>query len=281
MQLCNNRHMENERPLVSALVLNYRSPRDTVKCVSSLLDQTIADRLEILVGDNSSQDESIGMFRARWKTAHAHVHIIETGANRGYGKGNNFLARFALGRYLLIINPDNTVPADAVGTMVRLLEEHPDIGILGPALMHPDGSFRPSARRFPTFCDLLWKRFSPASWQRAYQQRMAAAGSGLIDVDWLVGACLLMKRDLFSQLDGFDPRFFLFFEDIDLCRRAKLLGKRIAYIPSVRILDRHLRLSGHTILSLFTRRTTRIHFGSALKYFWKWKNLPIAGSIPR
>ena len=96
----------------------------------------------------------------------------------------------------------------------------------------------------------------------------------VVDVDWLVGACLLIPRQIFQSLGGFDPRFFLFFEDIDLCRRIKSLGKRVLYVPGVKVLDRRNRLSGSSIFSLLTKKTTWIHVASAVKYFWKWRLTP-------
>jgi len=258
-------------PRVSAIVLNYRSPRDTVQCVNALLTQTIAETLEILVVDNKSDDESIGLIRAQFGHT-PQVRIIEHRGNLGYGRGNNLAARNARGEFLLILNPDNTLPPDATWQMLRVLRSREDVGIVGPALVHSDGTVRPSARRFPTISDLLRKRLFPDAWQATYKREMRQFGNDEpVQVDWLVGACLLMRTALFRRLGGFDERYFLFFEDIDLCRRAKLLGKNVLYLPRVRVLDRKARLSGRSLLSLFTKKTTRIHVASAIKYFWKWR----------
>ncbi len=258
------------QPLVSAVVLNYRSPKDTVKCVRALRSQSIADEVEIVVVDNHSDDESIGFIRAQLGTMPT-VRIIEERGNVGYGRGNNAALRFVKGEYLLIVNPDNTLPPDATENMVKALQAHPDAGIVGPALIHPDGSVRPSARKFPRIADLIRKRLRPDRWQVEYDKTMTSMQSQeSVDVDWLVGACLLMKTELFRELGGYDERYFLFFEDIDLCRRAHALGKKVLYLPHVRVLDRKTRLSGSTAFSLLTKRTTRIHLRSALQYFWKW-----------
>jgi N-acetylglucosaminyl-diphospho-decaprenol L-rhamnosyltransferase len=112
---------------------------------------------------------------------------------------------------------------------------------------------------------------NPSKWHAAFERdRKSVEKKEAIDVDWMVGACLLMRTDLYRKLGGFDERFFLFFEDIDLCRRVKEVGKRVVYLPGVKVLDRKGRLSGSSIFSLLTRKTTRIHVGSALKYFLKW-----------
>ncbi len=255
-------------PLISAIVLNYRSPRDIVRCVQALKQQTIAHQMEILAVDNHSDDESIGFMRAQL-TELAGVRIVEQRKNLGYGRGNNAASTLARGEYILIINPDNILPPDGVVIMLAALRSDPDSGIVGPALVFPDGSLRPSARTFPRPSDLLRKRLFPKTWHAAYEKQRHA--TKMHNVDWLVGACLLLRTDLYRQLGGFDERFFLFFEDIDLCRRIHARGKKVIYLSSLKVLDRKVRLSGSSIFSLFTRRTTRIHLSSALKYFWKWR----------
>ena len=178
----------------------------------------------------------------------------------------------AHGEYLLIINPDNMMPSDALEKMLDVLQKHPDVGIVGPALIHPDGSVRPSARSFPTVLDLLRKRFSPNHWQAKYEESARTlVKNDRREVDWLVGACVLINTDFFRSLGGFDERFFLFFEDIDLCRRVRLKGKKVLYLPHMHVLDRRMRLSGSSIFSLLRRKTTWIHVLSAIKYFWKWR----------
>lgn len=255
---------------MTALVLNYRSPKDTVRCVKALRKQTVADALEILVIDNHSSDESIAFIRAHVGGEPA-VRIIETAGNLGYGRGNNLASRSAKGEYLLILNPDNTMPADALERMLGYLRSHPDTGIVGPALVHGDGTVRPSARPLPSIGDLIRKRLFPDAWQAAFDEvRRKTESEEAVEVGWMVGACLLMRTDLFRSLGGFDERFFLFFEDIDLCRRVAARGKKVMYLPQIRVADRKERLSGASALSLLTRKTTRIHLQSAVKYFWKW-----------
>ncbi len=259
-------------PLLSALILNYRSPKDTVRCVESLRKQTIADRMEIFVVDNHSQDESIGTFRARWKGM-PDVRLIENRGNEGYGRGNNLASRYAAGEYILIINPDNVLPRDGAEKLIGELESHPGAVIAGPALLYPNQAVRPSARQFPTIGDLFAKRLDPKRWHENYDREFVGKTKQTREVDWLVGACLLMRREFFQSMGGFDERFFLFFEDIDLCRRCKQAGKKVLYVPGVRVLDRQRRLSGHGALALLTNKTTRIHVASALKYFWKWRGI--------
>lgn len=261
----------NPRPLVTAIVLNYRSPRDTIRCVEALLEQTIADQLEILIVDNHSCDESIGWIRARYHNDPS-IRILEERNNTGYGRGNTAALRHVKSEFLLIINPDNTLPEDGLERMLAILRKRSDAAIVGPALVYQDGGTRPSARQFPKMVDLFQKRLFPDAWQKKYDHWMEVIRkSNEVEVDWLVGACLLMRTDLLQSLGGFDPRYFLFFEDIDLCRQVHRLGKKVLYLPQVLVSDRRNRLSGSSVLSLLRRRMTWIHIASAMKYFWKWR----------
>jgi len=269
-------HFQLAKPSVSAIVLSYRSPKDTLGCVRALLTQTIVDRLEIIVVDNHSDTDSIGILRTQLPRD-PRVHIVETAKNLGYGKGNNFGARFAKGEYLLIINPDNIMPPDALEKMVHVLKSDPGIGILAPKLVFPSGLKRDSARAFPSFADVFIKR---TFLRYIFPGRIAAyveiagredSSSAMMDVDWVAGACLLLRRSFFEELQGFDPRFFLFFEDTDLCRRVHQAGKRVVYDPAIVVADRERRLSEGGVLSVLTKRTVRSHLVSAIKYFLKWR----------
>jgi GT2 family glycosyltransferase len=243
-----------------------------VRCAHSLLAQELPGGLEIFIIDNHSQDDSIGVLRTRLRSL-PNIHILESRDNVGYARGNHIGILRAEGRYLLIINPDNELAPGALAQMISVMEADPGIGILAPKLIHEDGSVRDSARSFPSITDVLIKRtflqhVFPGRLER-YLERHADPSTPR-DVDWVVGACLLIRRDLFAQLGGFDERFFLFFEDMDLCRRCWALGKRVRYFPAAIAQDRKRRLSEGTILSLLRKQAGRAHLISAVKYFAKW-----------
>lgn len=258
-------------PLVSVIVLNYRCPEATVRCVQHLLRQSVASDMEILVVDNHSGDDSIGVFRNRFREFPS-VRIIEAPKNLGFGGGCNLGARAARGQYLLINNPDKLLEDSGIRKLVEKMENDDAIGMIGPALVHADGTVRSSARAFPRPVDVVAKRsmlskIFPGSLDR-YLQRKAPSVER--PVDWVVGGCFLIRRDFFLSLDGFDERFFLFFEDIDLCRRVGASGKIVLYMPSVTALDRKSRLSEGGLRMLLLSRVGRAHVKSALQYFAKW-----------
>lgn len=263
-------------PLVSAIILNYRTPRYALKCAEALKTQSSklkADRsLEIFVIDNHSQDESMQWFHNRLN-GDPLVRILESPTNKGYAGGNALAIGRARGTYLLIINPDNELQSGALQNMIEAMENDPSIGIVAPKLVHEDGTVRDSVRRFPSPLDVLFKRTALG---RLFPDTVARY-RGLDqdpdrsrDVDWAVGACLLIRRDLYEQLGGFDPRFFLFFEDIDLCRRTWAAGKRVRYLPEAVATDRKKRLSEGGLWQLLTKRAGRAHVASAVRYFAKW-----------
>ena len=128
-------------PLISAIVLNYRSPQHTVRCVRALLNQSIADRMEIVVVDNHSRDDSIGVLQNQLGRF-PQVRLLEAPRNTGFGKGYNLGIRRARGTYLLINNPVKILAPESVERMASAMESDPTIGVLGPKLIYADGTIR-------------------------------------------------------------------------------------------------------------------------------------------
>ena len=265
-------------PLISAIVLfhNQRSALEAAACVRALKGQTIADNLEVIVVNNNADPAAVRSFSD--STKDQKILSIHTGANLGYGRGNNLGAKSAQGKYLLIINPDNRLEPNALATMMKYLEERDGVGVVGPKLVFPDSSVRDSYRSFPKPLDVIIKR-TPL--QHFFQGRMKTYlqwdqnPDAIRDVDWMCGACILLRRKLYEELGGFDERFFLFFEDCDRCRTIGEKGFRVVYLPTAVAHDNEQRLSAGGILSFFTKKTVRVHTISAIKYFWKWRGKPL------
>ena len=197
---------------------------------------------------------------------HPRVHVLEAGANLGYGAGMNLGASKAGDTdWLLLANPDLTFAPGAIDELVRVGIGDSSIGVVGPLIYAAGGEVYPSARRLPSLrygighalFGLIW-RSNP--WTRAYladrenppRQR---------DAGWLSGACLLVRREAFEEVGGFDDKFFMYFEDVDLCARIKRAGWRIVYAPSASI----THAGGHSTQAI-NRKMIRIHHQSAYKY---------------
>ncbi len=197
---------------------------------------------ELWVVDNASHDGSAAMVRERFPQ----VRLIAHDENAGFSAGNN-LALKAMGfgseitpRHVLFLNPDTRVVSDALGTMVRFLDAAPSVGAAGPRLVHGDGSFQHSAFSFPglaqVFFDFfpLHPRLLDSRLNGRYSHRLYERGQPFA-VDHPLGAALMVRGEALVQVGGFDERYFMYCEEVDLCRRIKALGWEICCVPEAQV----------------------------------------------
>ena len=192
---------------------------------------------EIIVVDNASTDGSAEMVRAEFPQ----VRLVVNAENRGFTAANNQGLALSQGRFLLLLNPDTEVMDDALATMVHYMADHPDVGALGPQLRYPDGNLQSSRRRFPTLATALLESTVLQQWWtnnrilRSYY--MADTPDDAIQpVDWVVGACFLVRRDAYDQVGGLDEGFFMYSEELDWCRRIKDAGWAVVYLPTATVI---------------------------------------------
>ena len=221
--------------------------------------------LEVIVIDNASTDGSADMVRAEFPT----VQLVANQENRGFTAANNQGLALSRGRYVLLLNPDTEIVGDALTTMIRYLDAHPQVGVLGPQLRYPDGSLQSSRRRFPTLATALVESTIVQEWsadnrvlQRYY---MSDTADDLIQpVDWLVGACLLARHQVYEQVGGLDEGYFMYSEELDWCRRIKDAGWEIVYLPSAMVIHHEGKSSEQVVPA------RHIHFQSSkVRYFHK------------
>ena len=221
--------------------------------------------VEILVVDNASTDGSAEMVRRQFPQ----VHLIANEENRGFTAANNQGLSRSQGRYLLLLNPDTEIVGDALVTMLRYMEANPEIGALGPKLVNPDGSIQPSRRRFPTFATALVESTVVQEWWQDNRilRRYYMTGTPddtIQEVDWVVGACLLVRRQVYEQAGGLDEGFFMYSEELDWCRRIKSAGWEIAYLPTAAVIHHEGKSSEQVVPA------RHIYFqGSKVRYFRK------------
>jgi N-acetylglucosaminyl-diphospho-decaprenol L-rhamnosyltransferase len=194
------------------------------------------------------------------------VTFVDPRANLGYGKAMNIGAAHAPpSEWLLLSNPDLTLRPGAIDELVRVGRSDPRIGVVGPLIYTPSGEVYPSARRLPSLRHgighaILGQIWAGNPWTRAYladredPPRQREAG-------WLSGACMLVRRDAFDAVGGFDDKFFMYFEDVDLCARIARAGWRIVYAPTAEI----THVGGHATQAI-NRKMIRVHHESAYKY---------------
>jgi GT2 family glycosyltransferase len=233
---------------------------------------------EIIVVDNASTDGSAEMVAADFP----HVQLIANPDNRGFTRGNNQGLALAGGRYVLFLNPDTRVVGDALAVMVAYMEANPDVAAVGPQLRYGDGALQSSRRRFPTLATALFESTPlawhwPAGrnpWARHYHMEDGAPADVPQEVDWLVGAALLVRQKVIAHIGGFDEGYFMYSEELDWCRRARDAGWRIRYLPSAQVVHYEGKSSDQAATARHIRFNT-----SKVRYFRKFHGPAAAGFL--
>lgn len=226
----------SERPKVDAVVVSYNVRDLLLECLASLIAAREAGELaRIVVVDNASSDGSATAARA----ADPCVEVVEA-ENRGYGAGANVGIAMTDAEYVLVLNPDIVVPPGSVAALANWLDAHPWHAVAGPRLRRPDGSIQPSRRRFPRPYTPL---FESSLIEECWPDNPVAARYHLDDapddieqdVDWVVGAAMLVRRAAIVQVGGFDESFRMYAEEVEWCWRFRRHGWRVGFVPSAEI----------------------------------------------
>jgi GT2 family glycosyltransferase len=261
-------------PDVSVLVVSFNTRDRLRECLRTLHSQTGAVNFETVLVDNASRDGSADMVAKEFPR----VKLIRSKANLGFANANNLALPEASGRYLVLLNPDAALPPDTLERSVRHMEAEPAVGMGGGRLIGADGSLQPSGRLFPSplnevlVLSGLAHRFAGSRvFGRA--DRTWADPLQPADVDWVPGAFAIIPRQLAGELGLFDPRFFLYYEEVDLCRRIRAAGRAVRYWPDLCIT--HIGgESSKTVTELNLSKSgsqlTLWRMRSQLLYYRKW-----------
>lgn len=224
-------------PDISVIIVNYNVKDYLLQCLRSLNASVGGITAEIIVVDNDSQDGSVDELQPLFPS----VRWIALDENLGFGRANNVGLEHASGRYVLYLNPDTIIGADTLSVMCRFLDEHPKTGMAGCKVLNPDGSFQVACRRgLPTpwvsFCKLFGlQRLFPSSKLFAGYNLTYLPVDATYAVDALIGAFMVGRTELMRSLGGFDPAFFMYGEDIDLCYRVQQAGYEVTYVHTTSI----------------------------------------------
>ena len=211
---------------VSVLIVNYNTSHLLKEMWDALMRSKGALNLQALVVDNASRDESVSVLRRDYPQA----HLIVNTDNVGFGRANNqALAAAARSRYVLLLNTDAFVAPDTLTKTVSYMDAHPDCGILGVRLVGRDGEPQPSCRYFPTPWNVFLARTGTARFFPKVRMvdDMSWDHASVRECDWVPGCYLLVRRDLIDQVGLFDPRYFLYYEELDHCFAAKRAGWKV------------------------------------------------------
>ena len=224
---------------LSIIIVNW-NVRDLLRqCLYSIQKETSrwdASRWEVIVVDSASTDGSVEMVQQEFPW----VRLIASQENLGYAGGNNVGIRASRGRYILLLNPDTEVIGDALVAMVAYMDEHPDVGALGPMLLNPDGTVQSSRRRFPTlltaFCEsTVLQQWFPRNPVLSRYYVLDRPDDAVSEVDWVTGACILLRREAVEQVGLLDEEYFMYSEELDWCKRARDAGWKVVYLPTAKV----------------------------------------------
>lgn len=225
-------------PDVSILIVNYNVKDYLIQCLRSIEASKGAVTYEVIVVDNASVDNS----HAEVLPLFPSVKWIQMTENVGFGRANNIGLEHCDGRHVLFLNPDTIVAHDTIVTMVQFLDKHSDVGLAGCKVLNPDGSFQLACRRgLPTpwasFCKLFGlQSLFPKSKLFARYNLTYLSTEATYPVDALIGAFMMGPRELIEKMGAFDPAFFMYGEDIDLCYRMSSAGHKVMYVHDTSII---------------------------------------------
>ncbi|MBI2865690.1 MAG: glycosyltransferase family 2 protein [Chloroflexi bacterium] len=237
---------------VSIIIVNWNTMYLLQRCLESLWpqgDRAAASRLmpdghplsfEVLVVDNASTDGSAEMVSQLFPQ----VRLLANPTNAGFTKANNWAISVAQGRYLLLLNSDAEIVGDAAESMVGYLDDHPQVGVVGPKLLDADGSVQSSHRRFPTLAtgfveSTILQRYWPQCRLLSRYYCLDLPMDRDHEVDWVVGACLMVRRRAIDDVGPLDESFFMYSEELDWCWRMKKAGWKVAFLPSAQVVHHY------------------------------------------
>ena len=242
-------------PTVSAVCVNFNAGEDLVRCAHSFLSSSVP--VEMLVVDNGSTDESLARLRDALGSD-PRVSLIENGANLGFARAVNRALPLVKARYLLLLNPDCVLQRDTLGPLAQVLDHDPSLGVVGPLVLNPDGSEQEGCRRKdPDPWSSFVRAFGLARLSRGRLRDFVLSREPLpasaVPVDAVSGAFMLVRVSAVEKVGPLDEGYFLHCEDLDWCRRFRLAGFGVVFVPTVTVThskgrsshDRPVRVAWH------------------------------------
>lgn len=251
---------------ISIIVVNYNTGDLAVDCIRSVQQKTSGVTYELIVVDNASSDGSCKRIRSIFND----MCLIESDTNRGFAAANNIGVRRATGKYLLLLNPDTVLVNNAPKKMFDFMEEprNEEVAVCGALLTGEDGHLAVSSGDFPSVGRMIlhslpWggKLFEDSEWKRLKKRDEY----GRCIVDFVTGASLFIRKQVFEGENGFDESYFAYYEETDLCKRISLRGHRAAIVEDARI----VHLQGRSLKSPMRRK--QLMYESSLRYLAKYE----------
>jgi GT2 family glycosyltransferase len=239
---------------LSIIILNYNTKDLTIACINSIVAQYKQEldnnKFEIILVDNLSSDGSLAAFK---KIKLVGLRLIESKENLGFSKGCNLGAKNATGNFLLFLNSDTEIKDQGFIKMLQFFDDKKEIGILGGKLKNEDGTNQLSCGKFYNLFNLFLMLYG-------FNKTLRESPNAIKKVDWVSGASLMIRRNIFAKLGGFDKDIFMYLEDMELCFKAKKKGFSTYFFPEIMLFHKEGRSSGRSFAVLNIYKSTLIFY---------------------
>jgi len=247
--------------ILSILIVSWNTSQLLENCLASILANPPTSPFEIWVVDNASSDDSARMVREKFPQ----VHLVDNRENVGFARANNQAMQRCSGNYLLLLNPDTLVESGALQALADFLDKTPEAGVAGARILNPDRSLQISSWPRPTLSRELWRllhldsllpyaEYTLTKWETNQAQ----------EVDVLLGACVLLRKDVLDQVGFLDENYFMYSEEVDLCYRIQRAGWRLFWVPQAEV----IHFGGQSTQQVPTPMFLNLYHGK-IKYFRK------------
>lgn len=265
---------------LSIIILTWNSEMYFQNCIMSVLESTCDYDKEIIIIDNGSTDKTISMIESYLPSND--IVFFSNEKNEGVAKARNLGINKSKGKYIWILDVDTVVNKEAISTLIHYIKEHPDCGICGCKLMNSLGNIQDSCRKYPSFkykcynvlsslygkCSLTRKLKTQVDEKNESQfYRRQISSSEPFEVDYVIGACQIVRKEVFYMVGLLDEHIFYGPEDADFCLRANRKGWKVIYLPQVSFIHEYQQMTNKRLFS----RMSWIHI-KALFYFFKKHN---------
>ncbi len=257
---------------LSFIITHHNTPELLCLCLDSIKNNVQNIKYEIIVVDSESKETTKELIQEQY----AKIKFIPFKKNTGYSKIANVGIKESRGKYVLILNADIIVLEKSISKMLEYIENHPDVGMVGPQLLDFTNNIQISYFSVPGPGMILARRtfLGKTKWgKKQIADKVLISNYQPVSVDWLQGSAIMVRKEALKKVGLLDERFFMYFEDADWCRRFRQNGYKVVYLPTAKMVHYYHRSSKKWggFLDLFFNRYTRIHLISAFKYFWKYR----------
>ena len=268
--------------MLSIIITHHKTPILLKLCLKSIKENVGDIEYEIIVVDSEgiheSQEEIREWFDQLTIKNFPEIRFISFRGNAGYAKIVNEGITRSRGEYVLILNADIIILNGSIDKLIKFIQEHPKVGIVGPRLLTFSGAIQNSCFHFPTIGAIIARRtfLGKLNWGRnKIEQFLIFSGNDnqSYPVDWLQGSAMLVRKAAIEKVGLLDESFFMYLEDADWCRRFWQNGFEVVYLSTAQMAHYYYRTSQKWggLLDLFLNKYARMHLMSAFKYFWKWR----------